>query len=197
MVRESKSSANQADRNNTPAYSVAAAAHYLKLPPATLRSWVSGRAYRTTSEPKFFQPLIAIADPAAGYLSFTNLVEAHVLAAIRRHHGVRLDKVRSALDYLSRHFPVEHPLASHDFETDGLDLFVQKYGHLYNVSREGQQAVRELLQSHLRRVEYDRDGLPLRLFPFVTKDLYTNERPVEINPSISFGRPVIANTGIP
>jgi hypothetical protein len=31
------------------------------------------------------------------YLSFINLVEAHVLAAIRRRHGVKLPKVRLAL----------------------------------------------------------------------------------------------------
>lgn len=198
MIQERQALSNSARGSESPAYSVAAAAHYLKLPPATLRSWVSGRTYPTTATPaKFSKPLIIIADPAAGYLSFINLVEAHVLAAIRRYHGVRLDKVRFALDYLAKHFPVDHPLANHDFETDGLDLFLEKYGRLYNVSREGQQAVRDLLHSHLRRVEYDRAGLPIKLFPFVTRNIYTDERPVEISPSVSFGRPVIANTGIP
>ena len=185
------------DLSDQPAYSVAAAAHYLKLPKATLRAWVSGRTYTTATESKFSKPLIAIADPAGGYLSFVNLVEVHVLAAIRRHHGVQLDKVRFALDYLGKHFPIEHPLASHEFETDGLDLFVEKYGRLYNASREGQQTVRELLHDHLQQVEYDAAGTPIRLFPFTSKNLYSNERTVEINPAISFGRPVIASTGIP
>ena len=197
MFREQQRLADVGDRGNFPAYSVATAAHYLKLPTATLRSWVSSRTYSTVTKSKFFKPLIAIADPVLGYLSFINLVEVHVLAAIRRTHNVRLDKVRSALDFLAGHFPANHPLASHNFETDGLDLFVEKYGKLYNVSREGQQAVRELLHSHLQRVEYDRTGNPIKLFPFVARGIYVDERPVEISPLISFGRPVLANTGIP
>ena len=197
LQRTQSQSGKAKDLSNLPAYSVAAAAHYLKLPEATLRAWVSGRTYATTAESKFSKPLIAVADSAGGYLSFINLVEAHVLAAIRRHHGVRLDKVRFALDYLGKHFPIEHPLASHAFETDGLDLFVEKYGCLYNASREGQQTVRELLHDHLQRVEYDRAGTPIKLFPFVTKNFHANDCVIEINPAVSFGRPVIANTGIP
>ena len=70
--------------------------------------------------------LIHVDDPKKQYLSFVNLVEAHVLAAIRRRHGVRLPKVRRALDYLQRQFPVEHPLINQAFQTDGLDLFVDR-----------------------------------------------------------------------
>src|SRR5258705_318993 len=81
-------------------YHVAAAAHYLRMPEQTLRSWVVGRTYPVSGLSKRSRPLIALDDPSRRYLSFINLVEAHVLAAIRRHHGVKLPKVRSALDYL-------------------------------------------------------------------------------------------------
>jgi uncharacterized protein (DUF433 family) len=129
-------------------------------------------------------------------------VEAHVLAAIRRRHGVKLPKVRKALDYVRRQFRVEHPLINQAFQTDGLDLFVERYGELINASREGQRAMKEIIGVYLKRIEWDADGLPIKLFPF-TRDTQAEAAPasaprvVVMNPTISFGRPVIAGTGIP
>src|SRR5882762_7252676 len=93
-----------------PAYKVAEAAHYLRMPKETLRSWVVGRLYPVTGQLKRSRPLIHLSDPKREYLSFINLVEAHVLAAIRRRHGVKLPKVRNALDYVRRQFHIERPL---------------------------------------------------------------------------------------
>jgi hypothetical protein len=91
-----------------PACSVAEAAHYLRMPEGTLRSWVAGRLYPVAGQSKRSRPLIHLAEPQRRYLSFINLVEAHVLAAIRRRHGVKLPKVRKALAYVHRHFQVDH-----------------------------------------------------------------------------------------
>jgi uncharacterized protein (DUF433 family) len=129
-------------------------------------------------------------------------VEGHVLAAIRRRHGVKLPKVRKALDYVHRHFQVEHPLIDQAFQTDGLDLFVERYGELINASREGQRAMKEIIGVYLKRIEWDAKGLPIKLYPF-TRDTESDAAPksdpriVVMNPSVSFGRPVIAGTGIP
>src|SRR5271156_6157983 len=93
-----------------PAYPVAEAAHYLRMPEGTLRSWVVGRLYPVAGATKRSRPLIHLNDPTDQYLSFINLVESHVLAAIRRRHGVKLPKVRTALDYVKRQFKIERPL---------------------------------------------------------------------------------------
>jgi uncharacterized protein (DUF433 family) len=133
-------------------------------------------------------------------LSFTNLVEAHVLSAIRRKHHVAMGRVRKALDYLSREFNSSNPLAEHDFETDGLDLFIEKYGSLVNASKGGQLAMKEILQVYLKRIERDEQGLASQLFPFtrLSSDGRQNDpKIVAINPMIAFGRPVISGTGIP
>jgi len=185
------------DPRDLPAYTTPEAAHYLKLPVATLRSWVLGREYPTASGKRFFKPVIRPGQPGTGLLSFFALVEAHVLAAIRRQHGVRLDKVRIALAYLTRHFPSQHPLADHRFETNGLDLFVEKYGKLINVSQSGQLALRALLERHLRRIDRDSSGLPIKLYPFTTITAVEQPRAVVIDPRVSFGRPVLAGTGVP
>jgi uncharacterized protein (DUF433 family) len=185
-----------------PAYAVAEAAHYLRMPEETLRSWVAGRLYSAAGQSKRSRPLIHLDDPQKQYLSFINLVEAHVLAAIRRRHGVRLPKVRKALDYMQRQFHVQRPLIEQAFQTDGLDLFVEHYGELINASREGQRAMKEIIGRYLQRIERDSKGFPIKLYPF-TRDTEAEATPasdprvVVMNPAVSFGRPVVAGTGIP
>jgi len=178
-----------------PAYLVAEAALYLGIPRATLRYWVRGARYRTSRGSRTAAPLIRTPEP--GVLSFLNLVEAHVLDAIRRQHKISLQGVRRALDYLVKRSPSEHPLADQSFATDGADLFVEQYGALVNVSAGGQIALREMLQAHLRRIERDDAGLPVRLFPYTRKSELEEPRRVAIDPRVQFGRPVLAGTGIP
>lgn len=191
-----------ADPRLSPAYSMGEAAHCLRMPEGTLRSWVAGRWYPVAGQSKRSRPLIHLDDPQRQYLSFINLAEAHVLAAIRRRHGVKLPKVRTALDYVKRQFHIERPLIDQTFQTDSLNLFVERYGDLINASREGQQAMKEIMSVYLKRIERDAKGLPIKLYPF-TRDTESDAAPksdprvVVMNPSVSFGRPVIAGTGIP
>jgi uncharacterized protein (DUF433 family) len=184
------------------AYTVAEAAHYLRMPDVTLRSWVSGRLYPVSGQQRRSSPVIRLDDPKGRYLSFINLVEAHVLAAIRRRHGVRLPKVRRALHYVRREFDLKRPLIDQAFQTGGLDLFVERYGQMINASRQGQQAMKEIIRVYLQRIERDTRGLPIKLYPF-TRDTESDFSPkseprrVVMSPTMSFGRPVIVGTGIP
>jgi uncharacterized protein (DUF433 family) len=184
------------DPRELPAYSLTEAARYLRMPEATLRSWVVGRPYPTTAGERFFTPVIRLPEIGLPVLSFVNMVEAHVLDAIRRQENVALRKVRAAVAFLERHYNSQHPLVEHQFETDGLDLFIQEAGLLINLSREGQLAMREVLASYLRRVERDVKGLPIRLYPFTRKREPEEPRVVVIDPFVSFGRPVLTGTGI-
>lgn len=177
-------------------YGITEAAHYLRIPIATLRSCVLGRYYPIESGKQFFQPIISIPDKKPPLLSFINLVEIHVLDAIRRQHSVALKNVRKALNYLQERFPSKHPLADQTFETDGLNLFVQKYGHLINISQDGQLAMKNLLEAHLHRIERGPSGIPIRLYPFTRKREFDEPKAVVIDPYVSFGRPVLAGTGI-
>lgn len=184
------------DVRELPAYGVAEAAHYLLIPRATLRSWVAGMSYGIGSERKMFKPIIQPAATSPVALSFINLIEAHVLAAIRRKHHVDMMAVRRSIDFLKQKFGSPHPLADHQFETNGVDLFVERYGELMSVSQGGQLAVRQLLQAHLRRIEWDTQGVPLRLYPFTRVDETDQPKNIVIDPFISFGRAVISGTGV-
>ena len=181
-----------------PSYGIPEAAHYLGIPVSTLQSWVYGYPYTTRIGRQRFKPLIEVPPGEKGHrlLSFMNLVEAHVLDAIRRQHRISMPKVRRALDYLQAKLPSKHPLADRSFETDGLNLFIQEYGNLINISESGQLAVRELIEAHLRRIEWDLRGLPIKLFPFTRKRQADEPKVVVIDPEDAFGRPVLAGTGI-
>jgi uncharacterized protein (DUF433 family) len=179
-----------ADLRDVPTYEIAEAAHYLHLPKSTLRNWTSGHAH--------FKRVIDVPDPKRpSLLSFVNLVEAHMLATIRRKHDISLQKIRPAIDYLRRHYDEPHPLATMDLEADEVDLFVREAGKVLNISKQGQVAMKEAVEAHLRRVERGRGGVPLVLYPFVSADYAIERKPVMFNPDVSFGRLVIANTGIP
>ena len=184
------------DLRAAPAYGFAEAAHYLRLPVATLRDWIHGCRYETASGVKRSKPLIELPQRGVSSLSFFNLVEAHVLDAIRREHRIPMHTVRKALDYVQKHFPSKHPLADQRFETDGMQLFVSQFDKLISASEAGQLALRALLAGHLRRIEHDSAGLAIRLYPFTRKRTLDEPKIVVIDPRFSFGRPVLAGTGI-
>ncbi len=196
MLLKPQNTLETGDPRETPAYGILEAAHYLRIPAATLRSWVRGRHYPTEGGRSFFKPLIEL--PVSGFLSlsFINLIEAHVLDAIRREHNIPLPKVRIALDYVKKHLDSKHPLADLKFETDGVELLLTRFGQLISASETGQLAMREMLAAHLRRVERDASGLAVRLYPFTRKRQPDEPRIIVIDPSVSFGRPTIAGTGI-
>jgi len=197
MVSSDNSTPHPLDPREIGAYSLAEAAHYLRIPAATVRSWVLGRHYPVRRGKAFFPPVIQRPRANETLLSFVNLIEAHVLDAIRRQHEVPLHKVRTAIRYLERHFGSKHPLANQRIETDGCDLFVEKLGSLINISQDGQLAMRQMMEAHLKRIEWNEAGLAVRLYPFTRKRELQEPRVVVIDPYRSFGRPVLVGTGIP
>lgn len=178
-----------------PAYAMAEAARYLKLPPATLRSWVVGRPYPTKTDARHFKPLIQPAVKAPPTLSFYNLIEAHVLRSLRTDHGVAVRELRKAITYAEKVLKVDRLLLRKDLCTDGGRVFLDEYGKLINLTASGQLAMRVLLEEHLRRVEWDESQFPLRLYPFVSGQASLS-RPIAIDPQIAFGRPVIIKVGV-
>jgi uncharacterized protein (DUF433 family) len=81
--------------------------------------------------------------------------------------------------------------------TDGKSLFIEQYGQVVNVSEEGQMEMKSVLDAYLKRIQWNEDGIPIRLFPF-TRTKYENSPPfVAIDPRIRSGRPCIAGTGVP
>lgn len=186
------------DPREIPLYGLSRAAAYLKMPLTTLRSWVRGRKYPVgqKGEIRFFEPIIRLPQPGVPMMSFMNLVEAHVLNGMRRIENIPFYKVRSALAVIEKQMPAPHPLVERQFETDGIDLFIDHFGQTINQA--GQVIIRDVIAMYLRRIDRDVDLTALRLYPFLRKD-ETHDEPkhVMIDPLISFGRPVLVGTGVP
>lgn len=180
------------DRRELPAYAISEAAHYLGLPAATVRIWSVGR--------DDYEALIVVPKRSPTLVSFLNLVELHILSAVRRKHKVKMRSIRSAIQYLSdfANNPTDkcHPLLSRQLETDGLALFIEHYGQLINISRAGQAAMREVLSAALHRIDRDPNGMPIKLYPFTRREVLDAPQMVVIDPRLSAGRPVIAGTGL-
>jgi uncharacterized protein (DUF433 family) len=191
------------DPRAIPTYGIYESAHALKIPTETLRSWIHGRTYPTRHGKKRFEPLITLPDPELSLLSFINLVEAHVLDAIRYKDKLPLENIRYGLDHLREKYGSEHPLVEYEFQHDGVDLFTEierdVQRDLVNVSKKGQIAIREIMTAYLRRIARDSKGSAIALYPFLKRDRQLVEGPklVLIDPRISFGKPILVGVGVP
>ncbi len=81
-----------------PAYTSTEASSILAIPRGTIDSWFFGKA---AGEGYGFKRVLLPADPKHRLLSFYNLIEAHVLRALRVSKGIELSQIRKSLQYVS------------------------------------------------------------------------------------------------
>jgi uncharacterized protein (DUF433 family) len=196
MSNISQAGAKNFDLRNESAYGLAEAARFLKLPVATLRSWVAGRPYPKAKGEGRFQPIIHPPGKQPPTLSFWNLIEAHVLRSLRTDHGVSIKDVRKALAYAERTLQIKRLLLRKELRTDAGKIFLDRYGQLIELSASGQLAMRHLLEEHLKRIEWDEWQFPVRLYPFLSGEAPSEGKPIAIDPKIAFGRPVVIRAGV-
>lgn len=189
------------DPRQMPIYTLNEAARILWLAPSTLKTWTMGQRWHDPSgKLRRFVPLIIPPESDEPMLSFTNLIEAHVLHAIRRVHKVKMSAVREAMREIRKEFESRHPLADVDLYTEGESIIV-KYGGYVNMSHGKQLEMEKVIAVYVKRIEREEHKLA-RFFPFFNEPRITGpgieEQPkiVSINPFVSFGRPVIADTNI-
>jgi uncharacterized protein (DUF433 family) len=187
------------DPREIPTYGISEASHLLKIPVITLRSWIHGRDYPTTHGAKRFEPLIALPDPELALLSFINLMEAHVLDAIRYKDRIKLHRVRGAIEHLRDKYSSEHPLIDYRFQHDGIDLFTDMEKDVVNVSQSGQLAMREVISAYVKRISRDAHDTAIALYPYLKRnpDYVAEQKVVLIDPRISFGKAILVGIGVP
>jgi uncharacterized protein (DUF433 family) len=167
-------------------YGLSEAALYLRIPIKTLEYWVFGRGR--------IPPMIKAASRLPRSLSFVNLLECHMLAAMRSLYDLRLPKIRRGVAHLNKTSPFRHPLIEQALLTDRVDLLIRELDKIVNLSRGGQLAIPEIVNVHLERIEYDKGRF--RFYPFVRQRRLDEPKLIVINPSVGFGKPVITGTGI-
>ena len=167
-----------------PLYAPADISRYAHVNRETLRTWTGarGKTLLTRADHRSIAPF-----------SFINLIEAHVLVALRKMHGVPMQRIRRAVHWLSNRFGTAHALAEINLETDGYDLFVDYFGLTVSASSRGQIAIPEIVSLYLHRIERDKAG-PVRFYPFTTYE--GCPKLIVMDPRVDFGRPVIKGTRI-
>ncbi len=188
------------DPREVPNYGPTQAARYLRMNVSTLRTWFFGRPYETTAGRSHFDPLIRPASEVPKLLSFNNLIEAHMLLALRRVHEVPMSAVREALDVAAERLGVGRPLLLDSLGTAFGEIFIEQYGRVVHLRRTQQIALEDYFEAHLQRVTLDQLFTPTEFFPFPRASTVflgeDGDRPISINPRRGFGQPVIAGTGI-
>jgi uncharacterized protein (DUF433 family) len=184
------------DPNELPRYSVAEAARYLRMSATTLKSWISGRYYPVASGEKLWKGLLHRPDENDPRLSFSNLIEAHVLLALRKQYRVKMPQVRTSLEYARDELGVGRILLSKNLRVIPGNVFLERLGRLINVGRGGQEAMPEILQAYLERIEWDPQDCPIRMFPLTRDDYHDAPKLLTIDPVIAFGRPVVERKAI-
>jgi uncharacterized protein (DUF433 family) len=187
------------DRFSDGLYTVAEAARYLLVPTSTLNNWTHGYTMKSDHRPTVVgAPILSTVGPTGGAsIPFIGLAEGLVLAAIRRS-GVPLQRIRPALDRLSKDFGLTHALASRQLFTDGAEViydYANKTGdddatRDLIVVRNGQRVFAEIVEEYLQLITFGEDGYAqvLRL------PGYTSAR-VIADPARGFGQPIFADGG--
>lgn len=86
-----------------------------------------------------------------------------LIVALRTEHAFKLSAVRTALDYAAQELGVTDLLAGEDLYACPGELFLERYGQLFNLNRAGRLGIQAVLQGLLQRIQWDK-GLAVR-FP--------------------------------
>lgn len=171
-----------------PVYTAAEAARYAKTSAPTIGRWRAGYSYPTSVGARRSEPLTS--GSAKGLLTFNDLLEVAIVAAARR--AVPMISIRRAVETAKAIYGVDRPLVLVDFKHDGREIFAREEigadHRVINLSRSGQTAWSHV-EDVLEDLDYE-DGVALRWHPA------GRQRPIVIDPRVSFGRPYISQKGI-
>jgi uncharacterized protein (DUF433 family) len=179
------------DPLEVPNYGFEDAVRYLHVPHSTLQYWLRPSIN-----------LLKPAHPTRNNFSFKNLVECYVLEGLRAIHGVRLSRIRKAVEYMQENYQSRHPLADYDLKTDGRHIYFsdQTGKTLTDVSMRGQLGLAPVLDAYLKRIERNFGKGRWVLYPFTRaehmKSKEDKPRVVSISPDVCFGLPVLIGTRI-
>lgn len=184
------------DPRDQPRYSFPEAARATAIPASTLRAWTVGQSYRRKEDVGFFVPVLRRPDAHDSRLSFLNLIEAHIIRALRTVHDVRLSTIREAIALAEKDLAIPRLLLDPRLKTSAKQLFLDRYTDILELSRSQQLAIRCILEQYLERVEYDDSMLPFEFFPFEKVPHNAGQKVILITPFVSFGRPIIRRVGV-
>lgn len=171
-----------------PIYNYAEADRLGAVSRGTSKRWLEGYKYKLGDVVNIRPPISTAGDRhEAGGVSFVDLVEVIAISGLRQWYSPNV--IRQIVTECEDLFGTRYPLASHQFETDGHELYVNRMGILVGLlGRKWETAWHEMLEPFLMRLDY-RGELAARWYPL------GRDASVVIDPEYGFGLPVIDGTG--
>lgn len=182
------------DMLRTGIYTVADAAALLSVSNYKIRAWIDGWP-GTQKAPIIANDLGWIEDKLA--FSFANLMELRFISFFVEA-GVSLSEIRSIMNEVREQINVPRPFSTNlVFKTDGRRIVAETMrrngSHTLLDLRSRNYEMLEITYRSLKdNVVYDADGVARAWFP--RPSTFPN---VVLHPSLSFGRPVLKQNGIP
>jgi uncharacterized protein (DUF433 family) len=175
-------------RFTAPLLTAQAAGVHLGIPANTLKEWIrSGTG----------QPVIHSVSPATPHgprLPFIALAEAQILRELR-NTGLSMQEIKAGVERLRQETDNEYVLATNTIASDGGDLLFNAATRVapeWVRARDGQRAIRQVVEAVVKYVSYAPDGFADR----ITLRPYESAK-VVMDPRFGFGKPVFAASKVP
>src|SRR4051812_47232706 len=179
-------------------YSFREASRFTKAEPREIRRWLRGYDFRYRGQPRHSAPLWRPELEYEEAIGFRDLLELRLVKHFVAN-GVHLTLVRKAIDAARGEFGTDYPLTAHRFLTDGRRIFHEA---LETATSEPsplsdliahQYVLDEVIRPSLYAgIEYRQGGKQAkRWYPM------QRTKAIVLDPEIAFGKPVLAEYGIP
>ena len=176
-------------------YGLAFAARLAHVNYNTLKRWACGYTYTFQGQEFYSPPRWEVQHGKdAGVLGFLDLVEARMMGKFRQK-GVKWSTIALASDETKRLLGIRHPFATQRLKTNGRRIFLE-VGEgagdraLIEIA-ENQRVFEPFITPFLIDFDFDSEDLAERWWP-IGKD-----REVIVDPSRSFGKPIVHRAGVP
>jgi uncharacterized protein (DUF433 family) len=182
---------------NTGIYTVRDAARLTRVSTGRIRRWLRGYRYRSRKKayasPPLWRGQWEPIDQSLA-LGFLDLIEIRFVDAFLKA-GVSWATLRQARERAEEMFKVSHPFCTNRFVTDGREIFVELHretGEPSLIEIVQRQAVfAHIIKPFLKELEFAEGSGLVRWWPLGEKRL------VVLDPTRNFGRPIVAQHGVP
>lgn len=182
---------------STGIYSIPEASHLTHVSTWRIRRWLRGYEFKVKTgrhvSPPVWEGQLPPLDHALA-LGFLDLIEVRCIDALLQA-GVTWPTLRTAHEHAKKIVQHPHPFCTNRFATDGRTVFLQlpaegKAASLWDM-KDVQRVFEEIIKPFLRNVEFSENKLAARWWPM------GQSRQVVLDPRRSFGRPIVAEHGVP
>ncbi|MBI4602755.1 MAG: DUF433 domain-containing protein [Planctomycetes bacterium] len=172
-------------------YSIPEASRLTGVTRGRIGRWLGGYGFASKSGRRYSPPVWKGEIPpvqGSAALGFLDLQEVRYIDAFRKL-GVPWRTLRDVEDAARERLEVTHPFCTIQFKTDGREIFLEVQGKIYSFLS-SQRYFERIIAPFLRGVDFQ-GQFPRRWWPM------GHGHAVVLDPTRSFGKPIVEKEGIP